>query len=272
MAIRFGNGFGIGASNNGGGGSLSFFTNITTIASYLRGYMSDFKNPDFYEYVLDGDGYYISDGGGDDMYDDGNATSPWLISNVTYTGSTSYNSSADYPYAVNYQTTGNTGTVDTSFGYVSLGYSSPNLLPLTVIGTRATIASPGDPIGFQCGGNSGADGQGSHIEGNIYSGNTVSGFTVHAYYSETYNAGDPSTCSVFLLLGHPNWNSVFGDVFYGGDPSTQGNGAFLYTTGGGCQNVLAIKTLLSKDNGVEVTFNEVKAVVDNFIIRIGETI
>ena len=267
MAIRFGNGFGVGASNGGGGSSLSFFTNITTITTYLKGYMSDFRNPDFYSYVLDGDGHYIYDGD-NDMFDTGNFTTPWLISNVTYSGSSSNQN--DYPHSVDYQTNG-TGTLDTSFGYTSLGFSSPNFLPLTVIGTRATIASPGTPIGFQCGGNSGADGSGSHVEGNIYTGDTVSGFTVHAYYSETYDAGDPSTCSVFILLGHPNWNSVFGDVFYGGDSDTNGNGAFLYTSGGGTQNILAIKTLLSKDNGVEVTFSEVNAVVDNFIMRIGES-
>ena len=271
MAIRFSNGFGIGTSNNGGGGgSLSFFTNLGTIASYLRNYMSDFRNPDFYSYGLDGDGFFISDGGGD-MYDDGNVTSPWLISNQTYTGSTDY-SSQDYPYAINYQTSGNTGTVDTSFGYISLGYSNPNLLPLTVIGTRATIASPSSPIGFQCGGNSGADGGGSVVEGNIYTGNTVSGFTVHSYYREIYAAGDPSTCDVYILLGHPNWNSVFGDVYYGGDSGSQGNGSYLYTSGGGAQNILAIKTLLSKQNDDEVTFSEVNTVVDNFIMRIGETL
>ena len=273
MAIRFGNGFGIGASNNGGGGSLSFFTNMQTISTYLQGFMSEFRNPDFYEYTLDGnDGHYINDGGGDDMYDDGNATSPWLRSNVAYTGSSSYNSIQDYPYSVDYSNNG-IGTIDASFGYVSLGYSSPNLLPLTVIGTRATIASPGTPIGFQCGGNIGADGSGTFVEGNIYSGDIVSGFTVHSYYRETYDAGDPSVCDVFILLGHPSWNSVFGNVYYGGDSSNQGCGSYLYTTGNGAQNILAIKTLLSKPNGNnEVTFSEVNTVVDNFIARISETL
>ena len=270
MAIRFGNGFGIGASNNGGGGSLSFFTNISGIATYLSGYMSDFRNPDFYEYNLDGDdGHYIHDGGGD-MYDDGNATSPWLISNATYTGNSAYNSIQDYPFSVDYSNNG-VGTVNTSFGYVSLGYNYPNSLPLTVIGTRATIASAGTPIGFQNGGNIGADGAGSIAQGTIYTGDIVSGFTVHAYYREIYDAGDPSVCDVFILLGHPDWNSVFGDVYYGGaDVSAGSCGSYLYTTGNGAQNILAIKTLLSKNGGTEVTYSEVNTVVDNFIIRIKE--
>ena len=239
---------------------------LELIASYLRNYMSDFRNPDFYNYTLDGDGYYISDGNGD-MYDGGNATTPWLLSNVTYTGDTEYTSIQDFPYAIDYQNTGTT-SVDTSFRYISLGYESPNLLPLTVLGKRT---SSGTSIGFQCGGNIGADGEGTHVEGNIYAGDTVSGYTVHSYYSQTYAAGDPSVCDVFILLGHPNWNSVFGDVFYGGDSSTNGSGSFLYTTGNGVSNILAIKTLLSKQFDAEVTFSEVKTVVDNFILRINES-
>ena len=249
--------------------TLSYFTNLQTIATYLRNYMSDFRNPDFYSYNLDGNGFYINDGGGD-MYDDANVTTPWLISNATYTGDTSY-TSEDFPYAVNYETTGTIGVKDTNFGYLSLGYDNPTYLPLTVLGTRATNASDGTPIGFQSGGNIGADGDGIWVEGNIYTGDTVYGYTVHSYYRETYDAGDPTVCDVFILLGHTDWDSVFGDVFYGSDSSNSGCGSFLYTTGGGAKNILAIKTLLSKDSGVEVTFNEVKTVVDNFILRISES-
>lgn len=243
----------------------NFLINLESMASYLTNYMSDYRNPDFYEYELDGNGFEIDDGGNEsDMYDGGNITSPWLLSNVTYTGTSSYDSE-DYPYAIDYQTTETTDTIDTSFRYISLGYESPNLLPLTVIGTRQDV---GTPIGFQCGGNIGADGNGTFVEGNIYTGNTVSGFTVHSYYSETYDTGDPSVCDVFILLGHPNWDSVFGGVFYGGDSSNSGCGSFLYTSGNDTNNILAIKTLLSKENGVEVTFSEVNTVVDNFISRV----
>ena len=74
------------------------------MASYLNGFMSDYKNPDFYEYDLDGNGYFINDGGGD-MFDQGNVTSPWLISNASYWGSDSYDTGNTglYPYAINYQ-------------------------------------------------------------------------------------------------------------------------------------------------------------------------
>lgn len=253
------------------------FTQLETIATYLRGYMSDFRNPSFYAYRLDGNGYELNDGGGD-MYDGGNVTSPSVLSNVSYTGSSGY-SISNYPYAINYQNTGSTTTIDSGFGYISLGYEqysgsqSLTYLPLTVIGTRdMAIDSDGSPIGFQSGGNSGADGGGTLAQGNIYTGDTVSGFTVHSYYRQTYNAGDPSHCDLFILLGHSNWSSVFGTVYYGGAPTNVGsNGSYLYSTGGGTKNILALKTLLSKNSGVQVTFNEVKGVVDNFIIRIKES-
>ena len=250
---------------------------LITIAQYLRNYMSDFRNPSFYAYRLDGNGYNIQDGGFD-MYDIGNITSPWLISNTSYTGSTQYSAGA-YPYAIDYTKSGTTTTLDTSFKYVSLGYEqygvnqSLTYLPLTVLGTRDN-ATYGDglPVGFQSGGDSGADGGGTLAQGNIYTGDTVSGFTVHSYYRQTYNAGDPSHCDLFILLGHTNWSSVFGTVRYAGAPVNLGsNGSALYTSGSGTKNILAIKTLLSKSSGVQVTFNECKNVVDNFIIRIKES-
>jgi hypothetical protein len=49
------------------------YLQLNTIATYLRNYMSDFRNPSFYTYRLDGTGFYILDGGGD-MFDQGNIT------------------------------------------------------------------------------------------------------------------------------------------------------------------------------------------------------
>jgi len=253
------------------------YTELQNIAEYLRGYMSEFRNPSFYAYRLDGNGFEINDGGGD-MYDSGNITSPWLISDISYTGDSSY-SFGTYPYAINYQNSGVTTNTDTSFGYISLGYEqfggsqSLTYLPLTVLGARDNHNyGDGLPVGFQSGGNSGADGGGTLAVGNIYTGNTVSGFTVHSYYRQTYNAGDPSHCDLFILMGHTNWNSTFGTVYYAGSPTNTGsNGSTLYTKGPNTKNILSIKTLLSKNGGQQVTFNEIKNVVDNFIIRIKQS-
>lgn len=257
------------------------FNDLEIIAQYLRNYMPEFRNPNFYNYWLDGNGFYISDGGGD-MYDSGNISSPWLISGDEYISNSQYDS-GNFPYAIDYTNSGVTTMTDTSFGYISLGYEqydvntdsqSPTYLPLTVLGARDNSTyGPGLPIGFQTGGNSGADGGGSLSSGSIYSGETVSGFTVYAFYRETFNAGDPSHCDLYILLGHPNWNSTFGTVNSFAQPTGDGGcGGYLYTSGSGTQNILSIKSLLSKESGVEVTQSECQTVVNNYIARISEAV
>lgn len=249
------------------------FEQLTTIATYLRNYMADFRNPSFYTYWLDGNGFFINDGGSD-MYDNGNITTPWLRSGTTYVGTAGY-SAAAYPAAVNYTNTTST-LIDTDFYYVSLGYvqygppQASTFHPLTVIGTRSTT---GQPVGWQVGGNSGADGGGTLASGLVYNGTVIQGFTVYAFYRETYNAGDPSHCNLFILLGHPNWSSTFGTISTFADPVGNGGcGGYLFTSGAGVKNILAIQTLLSKASGVLVTSAECQTVVQNFITRIKESI
>lgn len=249
------------------------FEQLNTIATYLRNYMADFRNPSFYTYWLDGNGFNISDGGAD-MYDSGNITTPWLRSGTTYVGAGGY-SVAAYPSAINYTNTSRT-LVDTDFYYVSLGYvqygppQANTYHPLTVLGSRS---STGQPVGWQVGGNSGADGGGTLASGIIYNGSTIQGFTVYAFYRETYNAGDPSHCNLFILLGHPNWSSTFGTISTFADPVANGGcGGYLYTSGAGVKNILAIQTLLSKASGVLVTSAECQTVVQNFVTRIKEAI
>ena len=171
--------------------------------------------------------------------------------------------------------------MDTSFGYISLGYQqftsgiqSLTYLPLTVLGSRDNITfGNGLPIGFQTGGNSGADGGGTLASGFIYSGSVVNGFTVYAFYRETYNASDPSHCDLYILLGHPNWDSTFGSVSSFAQPTNVGGcGGYLYTSGAGTENILAIKTLLSKNSGQLVSLAECQTVVDNFINRIKQAV
>ena len=139
------------------------YTQIDRIAAYLRNYMSDFRNPSFYNYWLDGNGFFINDGGSD-MYDNGNVTSPVVRSGTTYVSNAGYSAGA-YPFAVNYTNTAST-VLDTDFYYASLGYiqytgtQNGALHPLTVIGSRLAVDQP---VGFQVGGNSGADGGGHHL-------------------------------------------------------------------------------------------------------------
>lgn len=248
---------------------------LDTIATYLRSYMSDFRNPSFYNYWLDGNGSNISDGGGD-MYDSGNVTTPWLRSGTQYAGSTGW-SEGSYPNAVNYCNITTTLT-DTDFYYVSLGYTQytgsgiqdPTYLPLTVIGARS---SSNQPVGWQVGGDTGADGGGTLASGLFYNNSTINTFQTYAFFREQYNAGDPSHCDLYMLLGHSNWGTTFGTVSTFAQPvSTNGCGGWLYAAGTGSRNILAIKTLLSKSGGVLVTSNECAAVVQSFTLRIKEAL
>ena len=264
--------FGYGRGSNTTPVSGVLFEQINTIATYLRNYMSDFRNPSFYTYWLDGNGFNISDGGGD-MYDSGNITTPWLRSGTTYVSAGGY-SVAAYPSAINYTSTSRT-LVDTDFYFASLGYiqyvsptQTNTFHPLTVIGTRSTS---GQPVGWQIGGNSGADGGGTLSSGILYNASTIEGFTVHAFYRETYAATDPSHANLFILLGHPNWSSVFGSVSSFADPVGGGGcGGYFYTSGSA--NILAIQTLLSKNSGVLVTAAECQTVVQNFCLRIRQAL
>ncbi len=266
--------YGYGRGSKTVSSSSTLVDSLNTIATYLRSYMADFRNPSFYNYWCDGSGFYILDGGSD-MYDSGNVTTPWLRSGTQYVSATQYSIGA-YPSAITY--TNNTRTLtDTDFNYVSLGYTqyvsptqSPTFLPLTVLGTRTTT---GQPVGWQIGGDSGADGGGTLASGILYNGASINGFTVHAFYRETYNAGDPSHCNLFILLGHPNWNSTFGTINSYAAPVLGGScGGYFYTSGAGVQNILAIQTLLSKASGVLVTAAECQTVVTNFTARIKQAV
>ena len=85
---------------------------LDTIATYLGSYLSELKNPSFYSYSLDGSSYYVNDGGGD-MYDMGNYTQPWFISN---TNNTTNGGTSSLSGDLNYSQTTST-TVDTDFKY-----------------------------------------------------------------------------------------------------------------------------------------------------------
>lgn len=250
-----------GISKNSAVTMVSLYDNIGALASYMNGYLSDYINPSFYFYSLDGDATYINDGGGD-MYDGGNYTRPWLLSGTQYTGN-GYSGGLVLSYANTTQT-----LFDTDFRYASVsGYiQNGTAHPLMLIGTRSTT---GNPVGFQKEGNSGADGSGTLASGFVYNGSTVNGFTVYSYIRQTHSAGDPSHCDLYILLGHPNWDSTFGTISYYADPvSNGGNGGYLYTSGAGVKNILAITLLLSKNIGVQVTNAECQAVTDNIINRV----
>ena len=247
--------------------SGSVFTQIDTIMPYLRVNSGSLRNPNFFTYYLDGNTYFISDGG-NDMFDGGNYTAPWLRNNTSYT---SGNSIPTPSPSLNYSSQSSTLT-DTNFYYAASGYvpatgsfpagsQSGIFHPITMIGAR----SGSGPIGFQKAGNIGADGGGSLVTGSIYSGSVVDGFTAHAFYRQSFGQlSDPSICDVYVLLGHPNWGSVFDTVISSSVAGTQLQGAALYATGSSSE-LLAMTTLLSSPTSSAIPFSSVKTVVDNYI-------
>jgi hypothetical protein len=251
---------------------------LDTIATYLRNYMTEFRNSNFWAYTCDGDtlGIHINDGGLD-MFDDANYVTPWLLSGTLYNLSSP--NLASYPEHITYLSTTET-VVDTDFKYVSLGwiYQSRNNLPqvdqtfhpLTLIGYRCA-----GPVGWQVGGNAGADGSGNSITGYVYTGATVNGFQVHAGYRQIYNAYDPTICNLIILLGHPSWNSVFGPVSIQPHDSNTDNSGFYMYSGVGSENVVAIYILLSKDRNYSSTpipDTELETIVANITNRIKEAL
>jgi hypothetical protein len=246
--------------------SGSVFTQIDTIMPYLRANSGSLRNPNFFTYYLDGNTYSITDGG-NDMFDVGNFTAPWLLNNTNYVLSASIPVPSP---SLNYSSQSSTLT-DTNFYYAASGYSqatgsypggtqSSIFHPLTMIGARN---GPG-PIGFQKAGNIGADGGGLLVTGSIYSGSVENGFTVYAFYRQSYGAGDPTICDVYVLLGHPNWGSTFGTVISSSIAGTSFQGAALYATGSSSE-LLAMTTLLSNVSASVIPSGSIKTVVDNYI-------
>ena len=243
------------------------FAQINTIMPYLRANSGSLRNPSFFTYFLDGNVYNISDGG-NDMFDNGNFTAPWLLNNTNYTLQQTIPTPTP---ALNYSSQSSTLT-DTNFYYAASGYIQSTgsypagtqngiFHPLTMIGAR----SGSGPIGFQKAGNIGADGGGSLVTGSIYSGSVVNGFTAHAFYRQSFGqATDPSICDVYVLLGHPNWGSVFGTVVSSSIAGTSFQGATLYATGSS-SGLLAMTTLLSRLSPTVIPLSDVKTVVDNYI-------
>jgi hypothetical protein len=247
---------------------------LDTIATYLRNYMTEFRNPNFYVYScdpLDSSGYYIEDGG-NDMFDGANFTTPWLLSGDIYVSGN--DEIIDYPGCVSYLQT-NSAVTDTDFNYISLGcilsifQVDSSRHPLTIMGYRCS-----GPVGWQVGGNIGADGRGIMISNILYSGSSINGFTVHAGYRQVYNADVPVVCNLVILLGRSEWYSTFGPINIYADTSTSTNGFYFYT-GAGSANILAIHILLSKTpetSTTPISNSDLRKIISKITKRIAESL
>jgi hypothetical protein len=137
--------------------------------------------------------------------------------------------------------------------------SYPTSRPLTAFGYR-----PGSnrTVGW------GKTGRSPYLNGNvttgfIYENATVNTFQVYAYRRCTYVIS-ANICDLFLLIGHPRWNSVFGTVTFASTDSGQQLSTQLKVSGS--TNVLAATMLLSNSGG-DIPAAQLQTIVQNLTAR-----
>jgi len=221
------------------------FNQLGKIYNMLSQFMSDFKNPNFYEYTLDGNEYYISDGG-NDMFDGGNYTRLRIDGNVS--SDLSYNQITQSNITVS----GKTAQV------ISLGYQRP-LIMLAYCSQRANI-------GMNKKGNLGADGGGNTTSYNVYNGAKINGYTVYSWVRVVYNAGDPSIGDLYFAIGD-NSTKFFGNMNTFASTSTDDGESYMTMD---CQGALVGTILLSKPSGAYISISDCIIVMNNFVKRLNK--
>jgi len=241
---------------------------MAKISQAIVGGRTDYKlttNPHNIEYG--GGNTYISDGGGD-MYDSGNYTIcvPAVVnSNFSSSGQ---NNSEPVSYA-NTTSTTPSGSAVTYYKYVAGGWASTNLNSHGALVVAATTGnSGGQYCGLAKGGNSGADNSGTKSQVDLYTNSTVDGFQVYASYMMITGAGDPSTCDLFILLGHEKWGTTFGTITKYNLSGTGNMGDGMWSDGTSQNNVLAIATLAARTSGNAPVQSEMQGIVDEIIADI----
>ena len=227
------------------GGNVNISNNIelSMIYSLITPYLSELKNTGFYEYSLDGDAYYISDGVGD-MYDSGNYTM-LRVDNLQ---------SPDLNYS---QTTPTNITVNGKVAQVvSLGYARP----LTMLGFCSQRAN----IGFNKRGSTGHDSAGTSTPNIVYNGTLVNGYTVYAWI-RVLSPSKPTICDLYFTIGDST-TTFFSTTMNTYAPSDTNDGVSYMTMD--CQNALFGTILLSKPTGQSISVSECQSVIFNLTNRL----
>jgi len=240
---NIGNAIGLGVFKGKGKGISIASATINLLYNTLNPYKSFYKNPYFYEYLLDvADGSSISDGNGD-MYDGGNITT--IYCDGLFSSTLLYNNTSGETTILNGKSVVN----------IALGVSTP-LMYLCKSGSRANL-------GFRKTGNLGADGGGSQTSDVVYSGASLYGFTVYAWRRLVFNAGDPSICDLYFAIGDTS-STFYSTSMITAIPSTTDDGFSQFYMD--VANVLMGCILLSKSGGVAVTVAECQTVINNITL------
>ena len=216
---------------------------LLKISEMLTPFMSDFKNPNFYEYILDGNEFFISDGG-NDMFDGGNYTRLRIDGNL----------SSDLSY--NQRTQNNITVSGKTAQVISLGYQRP-LIMLAYCSQRSNI-------GMNKKGNLGADGGGNTTSYVVYNGAKINGYTVYSWVRVVYNAGDPSIGDLYFAIGD-NSSKFFGNMNTFASTNTDDGESYMTID---CQGALVGTILLSKPSGAYISISDCQTVMNNFVQRL----
>ena len=254
-------------ANHAVGGLEDLRTELGKVGTAIQGGKTGYKlTTNRHNIQYGGTNQYISDGGGD-MYDSGNYTICMNESNPSYSdfGTNGRSNSQAISYADTSVTTPN-GTGVTDYRYIAGGWSGTNLNSHGALIAAATTGNSGHTYcGWARGGNSGADGGGNKIQVDLYNGSTISGFTVYSSYMATVNAGDPSVCDLYILMGHTLWGTVFGTINKYNQTNTGYNSDAMWSEGSSQKNVLAIATLAARTSGQTPVLSEMQGIVTDIV-------
>lgn len=209
-------------------------TTLQQIIAPMKGKKQTFKNPNFFEYVFDGNNMAVADGR-NDMYDWGNYTMLYVD------GFTS--NSVDYTTAV-MQTLQHNGK---HIEHMSLDLSTP-LMYMCKSAQRARL-------GFRKAGNLGADNMGQQRTDVVYNGERVNGLRVYAWRRLVFNAGDPSICDLYFAIADDTSTIHDATMYTRNDTFTDGGFSEFYMD---VTNTLMGCILLSKPVGIAISVDECK--------------
>lgn len=210
------------------------------LRNYFASRQSNYRNSSYYNYSLDGSPDHLGDSGGD-MYDGGNYLYPRV--NGSQAGDIDYNTQ---------------NTTYNSHRWGAMGYQRPLMAMI------ATGINQNTRIGWERGGNLGADGGGSTNNQQIYNTQTVNGCIVTAWLvNKAYNAGDPSVNHIYFAITS---SAIGGSINTVNTQDYAGNSDSDYSryevTG---RNMIVGTVLGSKNSGQIVNSSEARSVVDNII-------
>ena len=222
-------------------------TTLQQILGTISSVRNSLKNPNFYEYQLDGNQEVIRDGG-QNMYDWGNYTDVWFEGSAQR---------VDYSNNTRVQTITRNGK---RLDHVSLGYSTP-LMYLCKSSNSCTM-------GFQKLGDNGADNRGQVAMNHIYSGELVNGLRVYAWRRMVFNTSTPSICDLCFAIGDDTstFHSQTANVAGHNNTNSGYFGFSMQVT-----HVLMGVILLSKPHGLAVTVDECRDVINKICKALHDT-